>query len=205
MKGIKLSRTSWLILSAGVFVVILAGLGVTRSQQVQEQASMNDELSLSKTRLDKIDVTTLKRQLDDLNQQVESGQAQLDDARKRLRQTVVSVDVTDELFKIAAYSGVTVMNLTTSTIADKTLEGIGLKTISLNIQAKGDLDKIVNFVINLNNGFATGYVQSAQISIPTPESEQDGDSGGNGEVVEETAQDETTVSVQMVVYSYEGD
>ena len=202
MKGIKLSKTSWLILSAGVFVVILAGLGVTRSQQVREQSRMNDEMGISATRLDKIDVTALKRQLEDLNQKVEGGQAQLDEARERLKQTVISVDVTDELFKIADYSGVIVMTLTTSTITPGKLEGIGLKTISLSAQAKGDLDKIVDFVINLNNGYATGYVQSAQISIP-PES---GTSvGAGGEEGLQPAEDEPTVAVQMIVYSYEGD
>ncbi len=205
IKGLKLSKTSWLILATGVFVVILAGLGVTRSQQLREQARMSDELSLSETRLDKFSVTDLKRQLDDLNQQVEEGRTQLSEARERLRQTVVSVDVTDEFFKIAAYSGVTVMNLATSTIADDKLEGIGLKKISLNAQAKGDLDKLVAFVINLNNGYATGYVQSAQISIQAAGAEPTGESEGTGDETEAPPEDGTTAAVQMIVYSYEGD
>jgi hypothetical protein len=35
MKGIKISKTGWIILSAGIFVVVLAGLGITRSGQVK--------------------------------------------------------------------------------------------------------------------------------------------------------------------------
>ena len=46
MKGLKLSKTSWLILSAGVFIVVLAGLGLTRSQQMKEQTKVADELNL---------------------------------------------------------------------------------------------------------------------------------------------------------------
>lgn len=210
-KGIKLSKASWLILSAGVFVVILAGLGVTRSQQAHEQARINGELSLSETRLNKLDVTGLKQQLDELNRQVEAGRTQLVDAREKLRQTVVSVDITDEFFKIAGDSGVTIMDLTTSSISEGKLEGIGLKTISLSAQAQGSLEKVVDFVINLNDGYATGYVQSAQISIKPDESGQTGDIEGDGDVqpaggeAAGPAEGETTLSVQMIIYSYEGE
>ena len=210
MKGIKLSKTGWLILSAGVFVVILAGLGVTRSQQMREQSRMNEELSLSETRLDKLDVTDLRRQVEDLDQKMQEGQAQLDDARERLRQTVVSVDVTDEFFKIAEYSGVTVMSLSTSAIASNELEGIGLQTIALSAQVEGDFEKIIDFVINLNNGYATGHVKSAQINIPLPEpateqvEEAQGEEEGEGESIE-PVEESSSVAIQMIVYSYEGE
>jgi hypothetical protein len=205
MKGIKLSKTSWLILSGGVFVVILAGLGVTRTQQLREQTRMNEELSLSETRLDKLDVTELRRQIEDLQQQVEQGQTQLDDAQERLRQTVISVDVTDEFFKIAGYSGVTVMSLTTSKISTNELEGIGLETIALAAQVKGDLDKIIDFVINLNNGYATGYVESAQITVPSLPMEQPEEPVAEGGETAGPEDGVPTVAVQMIVYSYERD
>jgi len=205
MKGIKLSKTGWLILSAGVFVVILAGLGVTRSQQMREQNRMNEELSLSETRLDKLDITDMRRQLEDLDQKVQEGEAQLDDARERLHQTIVSVDVTDEFFKIAEYSGVTVMSLSTSAIASNELEGIGLQTIALSAQVEGDFEKIIDFVINLNNGYATGYVESAQINIPIPEvAPAEGEEAGEDEIVA-PVEESTSVAIQMLVYSYEGE
>jgi len=205
MKGIKLSKTGWLILSAGVFVVILAGLGVTRSQQMREQNRMNEELSLSETRLDKLDITDMRRQLEDLDQKVQEGESQLDDARERLHQTIVSVDVTDEFFKIAEYSGVTVMSLSTSAIASNELEGIGLQTIALSAQVEGDFEKIIDFVINLNNGYATGYVESAQINIPIPEvAPAEGEEAGEDEIVA-PVEESTSVAIQMLVYSYEGE
>ena len=205
MKGIKLSKTGWLILSAGVFVVILAGLGVTRSQQMREQNRMNEELSLSETRLDKLDITDMRRQLEDLDQKVQEGEAQLDDARERLHQTIVSVDVTDEFFKIAEYSGVTIMSLSTSAIASNELEGIGLQTIALSAQVEGDFEKIIDFVINLNNGYATGYVESAQINIPIPEAAPaEGEEAGEDEIVA-PVEESTSVAIQMLVYSYEGE
>jgi TolA-binding protein len=202
MKGMKLSKTSWLLLSGGIFVVILAGLGVTRSQQLREQGRMNEELSLSETRLENNDVTDLRRQIEDLQQQVDQGQTQLDDAKERLRQTVISVDVTEEFFKIASYSGVTVMGVTTSKITPNKLEDIGLSTISLSAQVKGDFDKTIDFVINLNHGYATGYVQSAQITVAS--AAPPAETGGEGEIAG-PVDDRSSLAVQMIVYSYEGD
>jgi len=43
----KLSKTGWLIIIIGVFVIILAGLGTVRSQQVREQDQLNEEYTFS--------------------------------------------------------------------------------------------------------------------------------------------------------------
>jgi hypothetical protein len=210
MKRVKLSRAGWVILSGGVFIVILAGLGVTRSQQLQEQNVVKDELALAQTRLEKNDVTSLRGQSEALKQQVQQEQAQLDEAKDRLRQTVISVDVTDELFKIAGYSGVAILRMSNSTISTQELRGIDLAMTSLSLQASGDIDKIIDFVINLNNDFATGYVKSAQISIGSDtdsgggSEEPDGEGGAGGETGGVSG-DEAAVTVQMIVYSYEGD
>jgi hypothetical protein len=186
MKFIKLSKTSWLILSAGVFVVVLAGLGITRSQQMQEQDKLSQELSISKRSLENAQVADLKARLDELNQRTEEEQLQLDDARSRLDKTVVSVDVTDEFFSIADYCGVRVITMSTTPIQNTKYEGIGLKTTSLSATATGDLDQVIQFVMSLNNDFTTGLVRTFQIEIP------------------EDPQKEPSLSIQMVIYSYEG-
>ena len=188
MKGLKLSKTSWLILSAGIFLVVLAGLGVTRSGQMKEQTKLGEELSVSESRLEKIQLTSLQTQSVELQDRLEEGESQLAEVKTRLRQTVLSVDVTDKLFEIAKYSEVTIMNLTTSTIAKNNIAGVDLATISLSATIIGDADKIIDFIINLNTGYTTGYVKSAQINL-------------NNESSEESS---AKASIQMVVYSYEG-
>jgi len=172
MKFIKLSKTSWLILSTGIFVVVLAGLGITRSQQIQEQGKLEDELIISQKSLEKSQITDLAQNLE---------------ARKRLDQTVVSVDVTDEFFSIAKYCDVVVMNMNTTPIHPNTYEGIGLSATELNATAEGGLTELVNFVMSLNNDFTTGLVKSFQINIPPSSSNET-----------------PSASVQMIVYSYEG-
>jgi len=187
MKGLKLSKTSWLILSAGIFIVVLAGLGVTRSQQLQEQTQLDEELSLSSMRVDSIQVADLRPQLEELQQRLEESEAQLIEVKDRLHQTVVSADVTDKFFVIAEYCGVEIMNLGTTQKSTHAVEGISCSTISITTTVEGEVASIIDFIISLNDGFTTGNVQSAQISIP-----------------EDSSDSEPLASIQMVVYSYEG-
>jgi hypothetical protein len=184
MKFLKLSKASWIILSGGVFVVILAGLGITRSQQMQEQSKLEQDLAISHKSLDSSQVTDLKAQLDELQQQTQDEELKLEEAKARLDKTVVSVDVTDQFFSIADYCGVLVMSMSTSPIQTSGYEGIGLQTTSLTATAEGSLDNIIKFVTSLNNDFTTGLVRTFQIDIP------DGK--------------QPSVSVQMIIYSYEG-
>jgi hypothetical protein len=193
MKGLKLSKTSWLILLAGVFIVVLAGLGLTRSQQLKEQTKVDGELSLSETTLGKLQTVQLSQQLENLRGKLEESEAQLKEAQTRLRQTVISVDVTEEFFKIAEYCSVNVTNLSTTTIAQAKYEAITCSTIALTASVIGKETNIINFIIGLNNGYTTGKVQSAQITVAAKTDED-----------ETSEPDSSTASISMIIYSYEG-
>jgi TolA-binding protein len=187
MKYLKLSKTSWIILAAGLFIVVMAGLGITRSQQLQEQGRLDDELGISQQSLANLQITDLQLQLDELQQTAAQEQLQLDETQKQLEQTVVSVDVTDEFFSIASNCGVMVINLITSPIVPNIYEGIGLSTTSLNAAVEGALPNLIDFVERLNNDFTTGLIKSTQIDIPPSSSNET-----------------PSASVQMIIYSYEG-
>jgi hypothetical protein len=186
MKYIKLSKTSWLILAVGLFVVVAAGLGITRSQQAQEQGRIDDELATSQQSLAAIQITGLQAQLDQLLQEAAIAQVQLDAAQAQLDQTVISVDVTDELFSIAGSCGVVIINMGTSPILPSIYEGIGLSTTSVSMAVEGELPALVDFVESLNNDFSTGLVNSAQIDIP-----------------QSSSNSTPSASIQMIIYSYE--
>jgi hypothetical protein len=192
MKGLKLSKTSWLILAAGVFLVVLAGLGLTRSQQMKEQTQLNDEVNLAEKLLGTLQTETLSQQLENLRVKVEEGEAQLQEAQARLDQSVISVDVTDEFFKIAEYCSVNVTSMSTTMISQINYEGVAFSTISLAANIIGDEENIINFINSLNNSYATGNVQAAQISIQTAIGGGEVPAGGD------------TATVSMIVYSYEG-
>jgi hypothetical protein len=208
MKGLKLSKTSWLILAAGIFIVVLAGLGLTRSQQLKEQTKVAGELDLAQKKLATVQTAGLSQQLESLKSKVDEGQIQVADAKARLNQTVVSVDVADQFFQVAAYCNVDITMLSTTTIAQVKYQGITLSTISLQGTVSGDKADIIKFVIALNDGYVTGNVQSAQVTLDRPTvtetddediSEENADTGSDPALSPGTA----SATISMLIYSYE--
>jgi len=185
---LKLSKTSWLILSIGIFIVVAAGLGLTRSQQLKEKGQLDEELSVVEKRLSKLEVKDLREQQEELQGRLDESTIQLMAAKDSLRQPVESIDVTDEFFTVAHYCGVEVMSISSSGIKSEKLGNIVCSMISLNARVTGKVSNLITFVIKLNNDFTTGVVKSAQMSIP-----------------ETVSEGESSASIQMVVYAYEGD
>jgi peroxiredoxin family protein len=187
MKGLKFSKTGWLILAAGVFIVVLAGLVITRSGQAKEQHKITADLATSQMRLDKMDTKQLQVQDDELQQQLVASQQQLVGVKDKLRQKITSVDVTDKLFQIASDYSVNVTIMGTTSIAQDNYGGIEFSVISVSASADGAFSNIVDFVVGLNNNFSTGFVQSAQLKV-----------------AEELVNDISNASITLIVYSYEG-
>ena len=77
MRTLKISKTSWLIIAAGIFIVIIAGLFLTRSQQIQEQDRLDDELGIAEMRLDKLQIKKLQQQEEELQRQLDESKVQL--------------------------------------------------------------------------------------------------------------------------------
>jgi hypothetical protein len=184
---LKLSKTSWLILSIGLFIVIIAGLGFTRSQQLKEKGQLDEELSIAEKRLNKLQVKDLREQEEELQKRLDESTTQLAAVKDSLRQPVESIDVTDEFFAVAHYCDVEVMSISSSGIKSESLGDVACSMISLNASVIGEVSNLINFVIKLNNDFTTGLVQSAQMSIK-----------------ETVYEGEASASIQMVVYAYEG-
>ena len=183
----KLSKTSWIILSSGLFVVILAGLGLTNSQQAKEHTEIKDKLTVAEMRLDKVQSTVMPQDLEELQLQLNESMIRLAEDKDRLRHIIESIDVVDEFFLIASYCDVVIMNLSSSKISGDVLQGIPCSMVKLSATVTGTTMDIINFVISLNHDFSVGVVESAQISV--------------AEVIDTG---ESTAGIQMIIYSYEG-
>jgi DNA-binding protein YbaB len=187
MKILKLSKTSWLILAIGLFILVMAGLGITVSQQAKEQGRLSEELTASQQSLAALEITGMQSQLAGLQQKAAQDQQQLIAAQKQLEQTIVSVDVTDKFFSIANACSVNVTSLNTSPITSNKYEGIDLSQTSINGEVEGQLPALINFVEGLNNNFGIGLVKLAEIDIPPV-----------------STNETPTANVQIIIYSYEG-
>jgi hypothetical protein len=207
----KLSKASWLILAAGVFLVVLAGLGLTRSQQIKEQTKVTDNLDLATKKLATVQTGSLSQQLETLKTKVDESQTLLNYAQAHLNQTVISVDVTEQFFQIAAYCKINITNLNTTTIAQNTFDKVVFSTISLSATVDGQKADIVNFIIALNDGYVTGNVLSAQITFESsPATETSGEGEVSGDESDISTDPDATISpgtataaISMIIYSYE--
>ena len=183
----KLSKTSWIIISAGLFVVILAGLGLTHSQQAGEKTKLDEDLSIAEMRLEKVQYMGMQQDLNELQEKLNENMIRLNEDKDRLRQSVESIDVIDEFFLIASYCDIVVMNISSTKLSEDALKEIPCSVITLNAAVTGRLMDLIHFVISLNNDFSVGVVESAQITIPA--------SSENAT---------STANTRMVIYAYEG-
>jgi hypothetical protein len=178
----RFGKTSWMILLAGIFVVVIVSLGVTRSQQIKAQSQLTDDLNVATVRMDKLQIQHLHDQQQDLQNQLKTSQQRLEEARDSLREDIESIEVADEFFEIAEKSNVTVMSIGMPGYSEQELEDIVCNSITFNGQVTGELPDIIEFITRLNNEYSTGEVKNARINI-----------------------EESKLQVQMIAYTYEGD
>jgi hypothetical protein len=187
MKGFRFSKTGLLVLAAGAFIVVLAGLGIIRYGQISEQDELDDALSLSETRLGAVNLQPYEVQKAELLEQLVASESLLEEAKNRLIQTVISVNVTDKFYEIAAYHNIIIDSISTTKNLIKDYEGVPCTLITVNAMVTGDLSHVIDFIAGLNNNFSTGFVQSAQMDID-----------------DDIAEDGTSANILLVVYRYEG-
>jgi hypothetical protein len=80
----KISKASWMILGAGVFIIALAGLGVARSGQVQEQKKVTADLAVNTARLNKLQITPAPPQTGELEEEIKDTQSLTEEIKAKL-------------------------------------------------------------------------------------------------------------------------
>lgn len=184
----KLSKTSWLLLVIGIFIIALTGLGVVRYQQIQEANQLRKELALTGAELNRVQLEPLSSQREELETQLSQVIAQFEAAMATFSQSAGSISTIDILFDIAETHGVEIVELGSSGPVKGDLEGVPCSVLSLEVMAEGVVADLVGFITELNSAFATGVVQSVEIGIP----------GAIGEVA-------SSATIQLVIYTYQGD
>ncbi len=180
---INLSKTSWIILSVGIFIVILAGLGVTYSQQVKEKNEVEEQLGFTELRLGKFNIAELEKDKSDLEISLANNYYIYETIRANLTESVLSSDVTEKCYTIASKSGVEITNISSTSIKSVALADVGCLTINLSITVSGQLPDFITFIKNLNEDFSTGHINNLQILL----------------------EENPRASIQFVVYSYGGE
>lgn len=184
----KLSKTSLLILTIGIFVIAFASLGTARSQKIHEQNQLYEEFSSAELRLSKVQLEELYSQQRGLEEWLSQILSQFEVAKAILSQPIRSITASQSLFDIAKACGVEITEVSSSGLTTDDLEGVICAVLPLAVKVEGDVSDLLNFITELNDNLATSTIKSAQISV----SDTDGEEGASA-------------NIRLVIYTYQGD
>ncbi len=205
----KLSKTSWLILTAGIFIVTFASVGAARSQKIDEQNRLQEELAVAELRLSKLQFEELSSQQEELEKQLSQIISRSEAIQGMLSPPTASIATSDTLFDIAETSGVEITEIASSEPVSDDLEGITYSALPFTVRVEGDTHRLIDFIINLNDNFKTGVVKSVEINIP--EATENGGETGEEPAEGQSGEGETeelerpSASIRLVIYTYQGD
>jgi len=185
---LKLTKTSWVLLAIGVFVITFASLGVFRFQQVRQQNQLDEEFALAQLNLKQVRLEQLSSRQAELEKQLSQATLQFEAVKAILSRPIGSITISDILFDIAEVNSVEVTKISSSGLASEELEGVPCLALRLTTRVEGELPDLVSFITMLNGDLATGVVKSVEISIP-----------------ETTSEGKPSANIQLVIYTYEGD
>ena len=121
----KLSRTAFLVLGIGIFIIAFVTLYVVYSGQSGEQRQLNDSLVTANARLPKLvsDRTDLESQLAQRQNELSGAETALSHAKANLSLPVESIDYDETLVSFARDCDLEVAKLTASEPSDLKVKG----------------------------------------------------------------------------------
>ncbi len=180
----KLSRTSWLTIIIGIFLIVLASLGVVYAQQIREQKQLDDKPIQARLKLTELQIEQLPLQKAELEKQLSQTMSELETTRATFSEQIETVTVINTLLDVAAARSVEVVELTFSEAPGKQAGNGSIKALSAKVS--GDIPNLVSFISTLNGRLTTGIVETLTINIPG------------------TTTENASASIRFVVYNYGG-
>ena len=189
----KLSKTAWLILGIGIFVIACGCLYMLYSQQAGEQEELADSLAVAQGALPQ-----LVSEREDLESQLTQWEGQLAEAASslvkieaRFPESVQSIEYDERLFEIADDCDLEITSLTASELGDKKVEDVTYAVTSFGVEVEGEVADILDFVnaIATSEYFTTATMETVNMDIPEPEEEED----------------KPSATIGLVIYGYQGE
>jgi len=191
----KLSRTAWLILGIGVFIITFASLYMVYFQQGREQEQLDDSLLAAQATLPTLvsEKEGWESQLTRLKSQLARATSLLADSKTSFPKSVESIEYDEELFKIADGWGLEITSLTASEPGDKKVEDVTFSVTFFVVDVEGEVADILRFIntIATSEYFASATIELVNMDIPEPTTD--------GE------EEKPSATITLVIYSYKGE
>ena len=209
----RLSKTSWLILGIGIFVIALVSLYMVYRQQGREQERLNDSLLVAQATLPTVvsekedwesqltqresQLTQRESQLTQQESQLAQATSLLDTTQASFPESVESIEYDEELFRIADNWDLEITTLTASEPGDKEVEGITFSVTSFTADVKGEVADILGFIstIATDEDFINATTELVNIKVPEPLTEAEKEAikeRVTKEIMEELTEEELT-------------
>ena len=213
---LRLSRTAWLMLSIGIFVIAMGGLFMVYRGQVSQQQELNSKLSQAQTELPILvsQREKLESQLAGMENDMAQVISSLESAKAKFPESVDSIEYSEVLFKVAGDLDLKIVILTASGTEDEEVDGIIYSVTLFDVVVKGEVDDVLDFVhvISTTDGFttttgelidfATATVELVDIGVPDPLSEEVKEDMTAAEIDEAES---PSAAIKVTVYSYKGE
>lgn len=214
----RLSRTAWLILVIGVFVIAFAGLYMIYLREQQAQEPLNEALAVAQTVLPKLttEATNLENALTEMEDRLAQAKSHLQTAKAIFpTRRVESIEVDEVLFGIADNWDIEITNLTATEpgdqivpveveIEDIEVEDIDFTVTTFTVQVKGAVADILDFIHTIVNhqDFDSATVELVNIVVPEPLTLAEKE-GKSEEDIEEAEIPSATLT--LTIYNYQGE
>ncbi len=192
----KLSTTSWIFLTIGIFGILVLSLNVAYAQQSQEQSQLNEELAQAQLRLKKYPAQQISSQKSELESRLAEAELQLKVTKVGLYWSTESIEASDALFELAEASYVEVTGISSPGLTTEELEGVTFSVLPLTVTIEGDVLNLIDFIYKWTHEYPTGVVQSVEITVPEVTEEEE-------EETEEAEEEKPSATISLLLYSYE--
>jgi len=204
----KISKTSWIVLLVGIFLIMSASIGWIYYQQLQQAKGIESEIAAARQALAVITFDNLNEQKAAINDEIENTNKAISDIQQDLYSEIYSINITELILSEAQGQDIAVKEMSSSGQTAALLGGIPFNSIKIDISLEGALIDIKTFVERLNERFpnsVTEYVQMDRLDVET-ESEEDPESTPTPiPEIETGAMDLMKGKISLTIYSYEGD
>jgi hypothetical protein len=184
----KFSKTSFLALVIGIYVIIFAGLGIFHLQQMHQQNKLLEDSVVAQKKLEAFPTDQLYSRKSDLEKQLKQTETQYEAVKDVFSRPVKSVAASNILFNTAEACNLEVTDISSARPSTDSEFGIDCSVISLTATVEGDVTGLVNFIVKLNGQMATDILRSITITFPDP-----------------VTGDRASADVHLFIYTYQGD
>ena len=183
----KLSKTSWLLITIGFLITAFASLGTISWQLAHQRNQLNEELAMAEAKLNGFQLEQSSYRQEALEVRLSQTLSEMETTKAMFSQPSWNI-VTSILFDVAKACGTEVTVISSPGLTNKKLEGISYSVQTLTVRVEGDVLGLVSFITNLNHNLGTSVVKSVSISIPKTASEE-----------------KPSANIQLIIYTYRGD